>query len=193
NNPRNSTTNPLRARRLLPTTIATSVRASLSLATSSLSNPPSPEPSPCSQSPPRRQPPFNGAVALNPLQAPPGTHCIRRRDRPATALCRFVIFIKIICIGATTLDEYRIHIEKDPALYRRFQCVRLPESTVAESIQILRGLRERYEIHHQLRYTDEALVVAAAELSHRYIRQHNQRIFAVVISGVLWSCDMFMF
>ncbi|KAF3495732.1 hypothetical protein DY000_02055580 [Brassica cretica] len=72
------------------------------------------------------------------------------------------------CIGATTLDEYRKHIEKDPALERRFQPVRVPEPTVDEAIQILHGLRERYEIHHKLRYTDEALV-AAAQLSHQYI------------------------
>ncbi|XP_038986955.1 ATP-dependent Clp protease ATP-binding subunit ClpA homolog CD4B, chloroplastic isoform X1 [Phoenix dactylifera] len=72
------------------------------------------------------------------------------------------------CIGATTLDEYRKHIEKDPALERRFQPVRVPEPTVDESIQILKGLRERYEIHHKLRYTDEALV-AAAQLSYQYI------------------------
>lgn len=72
------------------------------------------------------------------------------------------------CIGATTLDEYRKHIEKDPALERRFQPVRVPEPSVDEAIQILRGLRERYEIHHKLRYTDDALVVAA-QLSHQYI------------------------
>ncbi|CAN0906104.1 Chaperone protein ClpC, chloroplastic [Linum grandiflorum] len=72
------------------------------------------------------------------------------------------------CIGATTLDEYRKHIEKDPALERRFQPVKVPEPTVDESIQILKGLRERYEIHHKLRYTDEALA-AAAQLSHQYI------------------------
>ncbi|CAH8267930.1 unnamed protein product [Arabidopsis lyrata] len=72
------------------------------------------------------------------------------------------------CIGATTLDEYRKHIEKDPALERRFQPVKVPEPTVEEAIQILHGLRERYEIHHKLRYTDEALV-AAAQLSHQYI------------------------
>ncbi|KAG6481944.1 hypothetical protein ZIOFF_058568 [Zingiber officinale] len=72
------------------------------------------------------------------------------------------------CIGATTLDEYRKHIEKDPALERRFQPVKVPEPTVDETIQILRGLRERYEIHHKLHYSDEALV-AAAELSHQYI------------------------
>ncbi|KAH7405502.1 hypothetical protein KP509_15G073100 [Ceratopteris richardii] len=72
------------------------------------------------------------------------------------------------CIGATTLDEYRKHIEKDPALERRFQPVQVPEPTVDETIQILQGLRERYEIHHKLRYTDEALV-AAAQLSYQYI------------------------
>ncbi|KAL7597719.1 hypothetical protein Lser_V15G21420 [Lactuca serriola] len=72
------------------------------------------------------------------------------------------------CIGATTLDEYRKHIEKDPALERRFQPVKVPEPTVDETIQILKGLRERYEIHHKLRYTDEALV-AAAHLSYQYI------------------------
>ncbi|KAE8123794.1 hypothetical protein FH972_018719 [Carpinus fangiana] len=72
------------------------------------------------------------------------------------------------CIGATTLDEYRKHIEKDPALERRFQPVKVPEPTVDETIQILKGLRERYEIHHKLRYTDEALV-AAAQLSYQYI------------------------
>ncbi|WZZ39497.1 hypothetical protein YC2023_035756 [Brassica napus] len=69
------------------------------------------------------------------------------------------------CIGATTLDEYRKHIEKDPALERRFQPVKVPEPTVDETIQILKGLRERYEIHHKLRYTDESLV-AAAQLSY---------------------------
>lgn len=72
------------------------------------------------------------------------------------------------CIGATTLDEYRKHIEKDPALERRFQPVKVPEPTVDETVQILRGLRERYEIHHKLRYTDEALE-AAAHLSYQYI------------------------
>lgn len=72
------------------------------------------------------------------------------------------------CIGATTLDEYRKHIEKDPALERRFQPVKVPEPTVDETIQILRGLRERYEIHHKLGYTDEALV-SAAQLSYQYI------------------------
>ncbi|KAG6390715.1 hypothetical protein SASPL_148459 [Salvia splendens] len=71
-------------------------------------------------------------------------------------------------IGATTLEEYQKHIEKDPALERRFQPVRVPEPTVDEAIVILKGLRERYEMHHKLHYTDEALV-AAAQLSHQYI------------------------
>ena len=65
------------------------------------------------------------------------------------------------CIGATTIDEYRKHIEKDPALERRFQPVQVPEPTVDETIQILGGLRERYEAHHKLRYTDEALEAGA--------------------------------
>ncbi len=72
------------------------------------------------------------------------------------------------CIGATTLDEYRKHIEKDPALERRFQPVTVPEPTVDETIQILRGLRERYEMHHKLKYSDEA-IEAAAKLSSQYI------------------------
>jgi ATP-dependent Clp protease ATP-binding subunit ClpB len=72
------------------------------------------------------------------------------------------------CIGATTLDEYRRHIEKDPALERRFQPVMVDEPTVADTISILRGLRERFEVHHGVRIRDEALV-AAAVLSHRYI------------------------
>jgi ATP-dependent Clp protease ATP-binding subunit ClpB len=71
-------------------------------------------------------------------------------------------------IGATTLDEYRKYIEKDAALERRFQPVYVDEPTVEESISILRGLRERYEVHHGVRITDSALV-AAATLSNRYI------------------------
>eukprot|EP00267_Zea_mays_P035850 XP_008672233.1 uncharacterized protein LOC100216618 isoform X2 [Zea mays] len=78
------------------------------------------------------------------------------------------LFFLIMCIGATTLDEYRKHIEKDPALERRFQPVKVPEPTMDETIQILRGLRERYELHHKLRYTDDALI-AAAQLSYQYI------------------------
>jgi ATP-dependent Clp protease ATP-binding subunit ClpC len=71
-------------------------------------------------------------------------------------------------IGATTIDEYRKDIEKDAALERRFQPIMVPEPSVPDTIEILRGLRDRYEAHHQVRYTDEALV-AAAELSDRYI------------------------
>ncbi|MBO9361366.1 MAG: ATP-dependent chaperone ClpB [Thermoflexus sp.] len=72
------------------------------------------------------------------------------------------------CIGATTLDEYRQYIEKDPALERRFQPVYADEPSVEETISILRGLKERYEVHHGVRITDAA-VIAAAALSHRYI------------------------
>ncbi|MBE9221811.1 ATP-dependent chaperone ClpB [Cyanobacterium stanieri LEGE 03274] len=72
------------------------------------------------------------------------------------------------CIGATTLDEYRKHIEKDPALERRFQQVYIKQPTVEDTISILRGLKERYEVHHGVKITDSALV-AAATLSHRYI------------------------
>ena len=71
-------------------------------------------------------------------------------------------------IGATTLDEYRKYIEKDAALERRFQPVKVDEPTVEETISILRGLKERYEIHHGARITDSA-IIAAATLSHRYI------------------------
>src|SRR5256884_2018351 len=72
------------------------------------------------------------------------------------------------CIGATTLDEYRKHIEKDAALERRFQPVMVEEPSVEDTISILRGLKERYEVHHGVRIKDSALV-AAAVLSHRYI------------------------
>src|SRR3984957_842705 len=71
-------------------------------------------------------------------------------------------------VGATTIDEYRKDIEKDAALERRFQPILVPEPTVENTIEILHGLRDRYEAHHQIRYTDESLV-AAAELSDRYI------------------------
>ncbi len=72
------------------------------------------------------------------------------------------------CIGATTLDEYRKHIERDAALERRFQPVMIGEPSIADTIEILRGLRERYEQHHRLKITDEALN-AAANLGDRYI------------------------
>ena len=72
------------------------------------------------------------------------------------------------CVGATTLDEYRQYIEKDAALERRFQKVIVDEPTVEDTIAILRGLKERYELHHKVQITDPA-IVAAATLSHRYI------------------------
>src|SRR6202044_3595025 len=71
-------------------------------------------------------------------------------------------------VGATTLNEYRKYIEKDPALERRFQPVLVSEPTVEDTISILRGLKERYEIHHGVRIKDAA-ILAAATLSHRYI------------------------
>ncbi len=74
------------------------------------------------------------------------------------------------CIGATTLDEYRQYVEKDAALTRRFQPVFVDEPSVEDSIFILRGLKEKYELHHGVRITDEALVTAA-RLSHRYINE----------------------
>ncbi len=75
-------------------------------------------------------------------------------------------------VGATTLDEYRKYLERDSALERRFQQVRVEEPTVEDTVQILRGLRDRYEAHHRIRITDEALV-AAAELSSRYIQDRH--------------------
>ncbi len=72
------------------------------------------------------------------------------------------------CVGATTLDEYRKHVEKDPALERRFQPVMVREPSVEDTIAILRGLKEKYEVHHKVKIKDSALV-AAAVLSHRYI------------------------
>ncbi|MDH4050971.1 MAG: ATP-dependent chaperone ClpB [Rubrivivax sp.] len=72
------------------------------------------------------------------------------------------------CIGATTLDEYRKHVEKDAALERRFQKVLVDEPSVEDTVAILRGLQEKYEVHHGVEITDPA-IIAAAELSHRYI------------------------
>ncbi|MHB9033645.1 MAG: ATP-dependent Clp protease ATP-binding subunit, partial [Anaerolineae bacterium] len=76
------------------------------------------------------------------------------------------------CVGATTLDEYREHIEKDAALERRFAPVYIEEPSIEETIQMLRGLRGRYEAHHQVRITDDALV-AAARLSERYVKDRR--------------------
>lgn len=76
------------------------------------------------------------------------------------------------CVGATTLDEYRQYVEKDAALERRFQRVLVDEPSVEDTIAILRGLKERYEVHHGVQITDSA-IVAAATLSHRYITDRN--------------------
>src|SRR5699024_9287637 len=72
------------------------------------------------------------------------------------------------CIGATTLDEYRKYIEKDAALERRFQPIQVDEPTLEETVQILKGLRDRYEAHHRVTIPDEA-IEAAVQLSERYI------------------------
>ena len=72
------------------------------------------------------------------------------------------------CIGATTFDEYRKHIEKDAALQRRFQPVTVGEPSREEAIEILKGIRDRYEAHHKVKIQDDA-IVAAVELSDRYI------------------------
>src|SRR5690625_3853442 len=71
------------------------------------------------------------------------------------------------CVGATTMDEYRKYIEKDAALERRFQPIQVGEPTIEETEEILKGLRDRYEAHHRVKITDDA-VAAAANLSHRY-------------------------
>lgn len=76
------------------------------------------------------------------------------------------------CVGATTLDEYRQYVEKDAALERRFQRILVEEPSVPDTIAILRGLKERYEVHHGVQITDSA-IVAAATLSHRYITDRN--------------------
>jgi ATP-dependent Clp protease ATP-binding subunit ClpC len=76
------------------------------------------------------------------------------------------------CIGATTLDEYRKHIEKDAALERRFAPIYVDEPSVEETIEMLKGLRDRYEAHHKVRFSDESLVTAA-KLSHRYVTDRH--------------------
>lgn len=84
-------------------------------------------------------------------------------------ICKYSFNNNIQCIGATTQNEYRKYIEKDPALKRRFQPVNVPEPSVDETIQILKGLRAIYDKFHGVRYTDEALS-AAAQLSYQYMR-----------------------
>ncbi|NLN93415.1 MAG: ATP-dependent Clp protease ATP-binding subunit [Candidatus Hydrogenedens sp.] len=76
------------------------------------------------------------------------------------------------CVGATTMDEYRKHIEKDSALARRFQTILVNAPSVAETIQIIKGLRDKYEAHHRVRFSDEA-IVAAAQLSNQYITERS--------------------
>src|SRR5690554_7647976 len=78
------------------------------------------------------------------------------------------------CVGATTLNEYRENIEKDAALERRFQKVLVSEPNEEDTIAILRGLKERYEVHHGVEVTDGA-IIAAAKLSHRYITRSEER------------------
>lgn len=80
--------------------------------------------------------------------------------------------IPIQCIGATTRNEYKKFIERDPALKRRFQVVEVPEYSVDETIEILRGLQSKYEVHHNVKYEDEALI-AMEKLSKQYIRSVN--------------------
>ena len=77
---------------------------------------------------------------------------------------------ELYCIGATTLDEYRMYIEKDPALERRFQQVLVREPSVEDTVSILRGLKERFELHHGVRIHDRA-IVAASTLSNRYLTE----------------------
>ena len=79
------------------------------------------------------------------------------------------------CIGATTLDEYRVHIEKDPALERRFSPIFVDEPSVEDTLEMLRGLRPRYEAHHQVKIDDSALD-AATKLSHRYVADRPQTV-----------------
>jgi ATP-dependent Clp protease ATP-binding subunit ClpB len=78
------------------------------------------------------------------------------------------------CVGATTLNEYKKHIEKDAALERRFQPVLVEQPSEEDAISILRGLKERYEVHHGVRITDSA-IVAAVQLSNRYISDRSFR------------------
>jgi len=91
------------------------------------------------------------------------------------------------CVGATTLDEYRKYIEKDAALERRFQKVLVDEPNVEDSIAILRGLKERYEVHHGVNITDPA-IVAAATLSHRYITERQLPDKAIDLVDEAASC-----
>ena len=93
------------------------------------------------------------------------------------------------CIGATTLNEYRQYVEKDAALTRRFQPVFVDEPSVEDTVFVLRGLKEKYELHHGVRITDDALI-AAARLSHRYIAERflpDKAIDVMRCSRLLWA------
>lgn len=89
---------------------------------------------------------------------------------------------RLSCVGATTFDEYRKHIEKDPALERRFQTVHVGEPSVQDTIAILRGLKRRYERHHGLKIQDDA-IVAATELAGRYITGEK---FSLSFALICW-------
>ncbi len=94
---------------------------------------------------------------------------------------------KIRCIGSTTYDEYRKHFEKDGALSRRFQKIDVPEPTSQETLEILKGLRERYELYHQVSYTEEALQ-AASELAARYINDRHLPDKAIDVLDEAGAC-----
>ena len=107
-------------------------------------------------------------VFVDELHTVVGAGAPRARWTPANMLKPALARGELHVIGATTINEYRKNIEKDPALERRFQPVLVREPTVEETIQILHGLKDRYEAYHRVRITDEA-IVAAAELSDRYV------------------------
>ena len=91
-------------------------------------------------------------------------------------------------IGATTLEEYRKYLEKDAALERRFQPIRVEEPTLSHTIEILKGLRDRYESHHRVTITDQALV-AAANLADRYIADRHLPDKAIDLIDEAGSCS----
>ncbi len=119
---------------------------------------------------------LNEVTAAKAMSSCSSTRCTRSsaparrtaRWTPANLLKPALARGELHCVGATTLDEYRKHVEKDAALARRFQPVFVDEPTVEDTISILRGLKEKYELHHGVRITDSALV-SAATLSNRYI------------------------
>lgn len=96
------------------------------------------------------------------------------------------------CIAATTVDEYRKYIEKDPALKRRFQPVDVSEPSVEEAIEILKGLSKKYEAHHHVQYSDNALI-AAARLSSQYIRLFYSNYDTQICSMTIFLINQFYF